>query len=143
MYGFSLCLRRGPCTGRASQAREDAELCRCASETCFCSGTPGAMHTDVVLLNLLLWTFGESGQPRPRGQALEPYRHIRSVEQGGRERLGQRLGRSCVITHEGAESWGRVETYRMTRKCRLFPGLRSKPLNLDFRKRDNWVPIKD
>lgn len=39
------------------------------------------MHTDVVLLNLLLWTFGESGQPRPRGQALEPYRHIRSVEQ--------------------------------------------------------------
>lgn len=47
----------------------------------FSRGTYSAMHTDVVLLNLLLWTLGESGQPRSRGQALEPYRHSRSVEQ--------------------------------------------------------------
>lgn len=40
-----------------------------------------AMHTDVVLLNLLLWTVGESGQPRSRGQALEPHRLSRWVEQ--------------------------------------------------------------
>lgn len=44
-------------------------------------GTLGAMHTDVVLLNLLLWTVGVSGQPRPRGQMLEPYRHVRSVHE--------------------------------------------------------------
>lgn len=39
------------------------------------------MHTDVVLINLLLWTVGESRQPRSRGEAPEPYRHSRSVEQ--------------------------------------------------------------
>lgn len=43
--------------------------------------TLGAMHTDVVLLNLLLWTVGVSGQPRPRGQMLEPYRHVRLVHE--------------------------------------------------------------
>lgn len=42
------------------------------------------MHTDVVLLNLLLWTVGESGQSQSRGQAQEPYRHSRSVEQEDR-----------------------------------------------------------
>uniref|UniRef100_A0A3P8RNH4 Gamma-aminobutyric acid receptor subunit rho-1 n=1 Tax=Amphiprion percula TaxID=161767 RepID=A0A3P8RNH4_AMPPE len=36
------------------------------------------MHTDVVLLSLLLWMVGVSGQKRPRGQILQPYRHFRS-----------------------------------------------------------------
>ncbi|XP_069562000.1 gamma-aminobutyric acid receptor subunit rho-1-like [Brachyistius frenatus] len=36
------------------------------------------MHTDVMLLSLLLWTVGVSGQKRPEGQTLQPYRHRRT-----------------------------------------------------------------
>ncbi|XP_029902849.1 gamma-aminobutyric acid receptor subunit rho-1-like [Myripristis murdjan] len=36
------------------------------------------MHTDVVLLSLLLWMAGASGTKLPRGQMLQPYRYIRT-----------------------------------------------------------------
>ncbi|XP_071391094.1 gamma-aminobutyric acid receptor subunit rho-1-like [Centroberyx affinis] len=39
------------------------------------------MHTDVVLLALLLWMLGASGKTPPRGQMLQPYRHIRTTRE--------------------------------------------------------------
>ncbi|XP_074541210.1 gamma-aminobutyric acid receptor subunit rho-1-like isoform X2 [Halichoeres trimaculatus] len=36
------------------------------------------MHTDVVLINLLVWIVQVSGQPRSRGQILQPLRLFRS-----------------------------------------------------------------
>ncbi|XP_017293198.1 gamma-aminobutyric acid receptor subunit rho-1 isoform X1 [Kryptolebias marmoratus] len=35
------------------------------------------MHRDAVLLSVLLWMLGVSGQKSPRGQMLQSYRHIR------------------------------------------------------------------
>ncbi|KAM4713461.1 gamma-aminobutyric acid receptor subunit rho-1-like isoform 2-T2 [Anableps anableps] len=39
------------------------------------------MHTDVVLLSVLLWMVGVSGHKRPRGQNLHPYRQVRLAQQ--------------------------------------------------------------
>lgn len=73
MYRFSLRLRRArnarPVREKLREQREVVRLW--ALDT---------MHTDVVLLNLLLWTVGVSGQPRPRGQMLQSHRHVRSVQ---------------------------------------------------------------
>lgn len=68
-----------------------ALLRRCSRWTC------SAMHTDVVLLNLLLWTVGESGQPRSRGPAVEPFRHSRSVEQEDERDSPKDLGTRALL----------------------------------------------
>ncbi|XP_065820247.1 gamma-aminobutyric acid receptor subunit rho-1-like [Labrus bergylta] len=66
------------------------------------------MHTDVVLLNLLVWMLGVSGQPGQRGQSLQPYRLVRSKREmplidGSSSRIGSSmLKRSQDIT----KAWG-------------------------------------
>lgn len=142
-YGFSLCLRRGPCAGRASQAREDAELRCCAFETLFLGDVQRHAHGRGAAQPAAL----DGGRVRTGSVqragpgALQTQQVSRA---GGRERLAQRLGRWRVITHDAGEIWCRIETGRTTRKCWLFTVLQWKPLNLDFFfKRDNWVPIKD
>ncbi|XP_035534819.1 gamma-aminobutyric acid receptor subunit rho-1-like [Morone saxatilis] len=66
------------------------------------------MHTDVVLLNLLVWMVGVSGQTRPKGQILQPYSHLRSrrekplTEEPHRKICSPILKRSPDIT----KAWG-------------------------------------
>lgn len=51
----------------------------CRFEGSGAAGTLDTMRTDVVLLNLLVWMVGMSGQQRLKGQILQSYRHVRSV----------------------------------------------------------------
>lgn len=59
-------------------------------------GTLGTMHTDVVLISLLVWIVEVSGQLRTRGQILQPLRLYRLVLH--HEKCA--LLALCVITRE-------------------------------------------
>lgn len=78
VYILTMCTAGGECAVRVMCGNS------CGSELRLWAlleraGALGTMHTDVVLLFMLVWMTGASGQTRPKGQTLQRCRNVRSV----------------------------------------------------------------
>lgn len=148
-YGFSLCLRRGPCAGRASQAREDAELRCSAFETLFQRGRPAPCTRTWCCSTCCCgrWespdSFGPEGRPwSPTGTAGQSSRRAKKTHATTRPlvRYYARRRRGLVPCRKWWNDKKVLVVHGNAVKTSQY-GFFFSPIF--FLNRDNWVPIKD